>query len=63
MGIFINNAAITCNACGWGPFPGRESSSKKTDGSIYKECRWICPRCSSMVRLDEKTTPAPTKEN
>ena len=57
MGIFIRNAHINCTACGFGPFNGRESSSKRKDGSIYTECRWVCPRCSRMARLDEKTTP------
>jgi hypothetical protein len=58
MGIFIRNAQINCSACGFGPFTGRESSSKRKDGSIYTECRWVCPRCSRMARLDEKTTPS-----
>tara|TARA_R110000822_G_scaffold242130_3_gene371344 strand:- start:457 stop:657 length:201 start_codon:yes stop_codon:yes gene_type:complete len=59
MGIFIRNTHINCSACGYGPFSGRESSSKKKDGSIYTECRWVCPRCTRMARLDEKTIPAP----
>lgn len=63
MGLFIKNANISCHACGYGSFQGRESSSKRHDGSIYTECRWICPRCNRMVRLDEKTTPAPTKKD
>jgi len=62
MGVFIRNMQIKCNACGYGPFNGRESSSTNKDGSIYKECRWICPRCTRMVRLDETTVPAPAKK-
>lgn len=56
MGLFIKNAHIRCIACGYGPFQGRESSSKKSDGSIYTECKWVCPRCNRLARLDEKTT-------
>ena len=63
MGILIKNAHIKCTACGFGPFPGRESSSKRKDGSIYQECRWICPRCTNKVRLDEKIIPAKKKED
>jgi len=61
MGLFVKNSPINCNACGYGPFPGRESSSKTQNGSIYHECRWICPRCNRMVRLDEKTIPITKK--
>lgn len=63
MGLFVNNAHIRCTACGYGPFSGRESSSKRKDGSIYQECRWVCPRCTRMVRLDERTIPAKKKDD
>jgi DNA polymerase III alpha subunit (gram-positive type) len=61
MGLFVQNAHIRCPACGYGPFAGRESSTNNKNGSVYKECRWICPRCTRMIRLDEKTIPAETK--
>jgi len=63
MGLFVKNAHISCTACGYGTFPGRESSSKKSDGSIYQECRWICPRCNRLIRLDEKTISAENKKD
>ena len=63
MGLFVNNAHIGCTACGYKSFQGRESSSKRRDGSIYQECRWICPRCNTLVRLDERTIPAPKKDD
>ena len=63
MGIFVKNAQIRCSMCGHGPFRGRESSSKNKDGSIYTECRWVCPRCNRMARLDEKTTQPTSKED
>jgi len=62
MALFVKNAHINCTACGYGPFTGRESSSKRRDGSIYQECRWICPRCTRMVRLDERVVPAEPKK-
>ena len=62
MGVFIRNAHISCTACGYGTFSGRESSSKRRDGLIYQECRWVCPRCTRMVRLDKRTVEAPIKE-
>lgn len=63
MGRLINNASIHCTACGHGPFQGRESSSKRKDGSIYQECRWICPRCARLVRLDDRIITATKKED
>jgi hypothetical protein len=63
MSKFVKNAPIRCNRCGHGPFQGRESSSKRSDGSIHTECRWICPRCVSLVRLDEKVIPAKQKDD
>lgn len=61
MALLVNNAHIRCTTCGYGPFAGRESEQRNRDGSLYVECRWICPRCTSMVRLDEKTIPAEKK--
>jgi len=63
MGLFVKNAHIACPLCGYGTFQGRESSSKRHDGSIYQECRWICPRCARLARLDERTIPAPKKDD
>ena len=63
MANFINNTHIGCPDCGYGTFRGRESSIKNKDGSIQEECRWICPRCNRLARLDERTIPAPKKED
>lgn len=54
MGLFIKNSHLKCQACGHGPFQGKESSSKRSDGKIYQECRWTCPRCTRMIRLDTR---------
>jgi hypothetical protein len=63
MANLVNNTPIKCTACGYGPFRGRESSSKNRNGSIYTEYRWICPRCNRLVRLDEKTVKQPKKDD
>jgi len=52
MAEFIENRAIPCNMCGYGPIFGREEKTKTRDGMIL-ECRWFCPRCGALVRIDE----------
>jgi len=56
MGQYIRNMPIKCRSCGHGPFAGRESSYAKNK-TVFTECRWICPRCGSLTRLDTKETP------
>lgn len=52
MAEFIENRPISCNSCGYGPIFGQESKMNVRD-KILLECRWICPRCGSVVRIDE----------
>jgi hypothetical protein len=55
MGTLISNQPIGCSFCGYGPIIGQESQYE-TWNKIIKECRWTCPRCYNLVRLDEDTT-------
>ena len=57
MGVFIRNMHIKCTVCGYGSIIGKENSHTNENGSIYKECRWVCPRCNNMFRLDKKIIP------
>ena len=58
MGTFINNGIISCTFCGYENFRGKESSYTKPNGDILQECRWICPRCTKVVRVDERIVSA-----
>jgi len=62
MGVFISNRQIDCNFCGFPSVRGKENSSKKTNGELYVECRWICPRCGNLIRLDDKIVPSQKKD-
>ena len=48
----VENRPIGCNNCG-AMVTGRESAMETSKG-ILRECRWICPRCGSLVRVDEE---------
>jgi hypothetical protein len=50
---FIENRPISCQYCGYNPVFGTESTYKNGKKTIH-ECRWICPRCNNLARLDEK---------
>ena len=55
---YIENRPINCRTCGFGPVHGKESiTGKDRAGNTLVECRWICQRCTALVRLDEKTIP------
>jgi hypothetical protein len=49
---FIENRPIGCNMCGYNPVFGREDTYKR-GRSIVTECRWVCPRCNNLIRVDE----------
>ena len=51
----MENRAIGCQQCG-GMAHGRESSMKVREGILH-ECRWVCPRCGSLVRVHEELEP------
>lgn len=57
MPEYIENRPIGCNCCGYNPVFGVESQSE-LKGKIIVECKWTCPRCGNLVRLDEKTIDA-----
>jgi hypothetical protein len=56
MGEYIENKPMGCNVCGNYPIFGQENSTEVGDNVII-ECRWICDRCSNVVRVDEKAVP------
>lgn len=53
MGEIIENRAIGCNFCGYGPNNGREIHTKIHEG-IHREIRWACERCGRLLRVDEE---------
>lgn len=53
MAEYIENRPIGCNCCGYTPVFGVESQYKTRTG-IMLECKWTCPRCGNLLRLDEK---------
>jgi hypothetical protein len=57
MSEYIENRPIGCNCCGYNPVFGVESQFENK-GTIIIECKWTCPRCGNLVRLDEKTIDA-----
>jgi len=60
MGIYIENRPIGCLYCGYSPIFGAENSIS-VGKEIIEECRWVCPRCGRLVRVDERKIP--TKQN
>lgn len=48
----IENRPIGCSRCG-AMVQGRESEMNTSKG-ILRECRWICPRCGTLVRVHEE---------
>ena len=53
---FIENRPIPCNMCGYNPIYGREDVYKR--GTVMvTECRWTCPRCNNLIRVDEEENP------
>ena len=48
----MENRPLPCNSCG-AVAHGRESSMKTREGMLH-ECRWVCPRCGSLVRVHEE---------
>jgi RNase P subunit RPR2 len=48
----IENRPIGCTNCG-AQVNGRESSVRTREGILH-ECRWVCPRCGVLVRVDEE---------
>lgn len=53
MPLLIENRPIGCNRCGYGPVHGREDTTI-SEGAAIREVRWICPRCNSLIRVDEE---------
>jgi len=53
MAEYIENRPVSCSSCGNYPVYGQESSTEVKDGTLL-ECRWTCPRCGNLVRVDEK---------
>ena len=53
MAEYIENRPVGCNCCGYNPVFGVESQSE-VNNKIIVECKWTCPRCGNLVRLDEK---------
>lgn len=54
MAEYIENRPIGCNCCGYNPVFGVESKNE-VKGKTIVECKWTCPRCGNLVRLDEAT--------
>lgn len=48
----IENRPIGCNRCG-AQVNGRESQYDTSKGMVT-ECRWTCPRCGTLVRVEEE---------
>lgn len=48
----IENRPMPCSSCG-AVAQGRESSMNTPQGVLH-ECRWICPRCGTLVRVHEE---------
>ena len=53
MGRLIENRPVSCRACNYGPVYGKEDTSNTPQGTLL-EVRWTCPRCGSLVRVDEE---------
>lgn len=48
----IENRPMGCGRCG-AQVQGRESSMNTREGLLH-ECRWTCPRCGTLVRVEEE---------
>ena len=48
----IENRPIGCQHCG-AQIIGRESEMNTPQG-ILRECRWTCPRCGRLARVEEE---------
>ena len=48
----IDNRPIGCTFCG-SQCQGRESSMETREGILH-ECRWTCPKCGQLARLEEE---------
>ena len=48
----IENRPIGCPHCG-AQVNGRESSMNTPKGILH-ECRWTCPRCGNLARVEEE---------
>lgn len=48
----IENRPIACNKC-HALVTGKESAMQTPKG-LLRECRWICPRCGTLVRIHEE---------
>ena len=53
MPNLIENRPIGCHICHYGPIFGREDKMNTPQG-ILLEVRWVCPKCGSLVRVDEE---------
>lgn len=53
MPRLIENRAVGCGSCGYGPIYGQESQTK-VDAGLHLEVRWVCPKCGRLVRVDEE---------
>ena len=62
MAEFIENRPVTCNVCGAYPIYGQESTYRDRK-DIVRECRWVCSRCTNLVRVDENRTHEEPKTN
>jgi len=48
----VENRPIGCQFCG-AMVTGRESSTI-VGNRVLKECRWTCPRCGRLARVEEE---------
>ena len=45
----VRNVPITCPSCRV-MVSGRETPSKRSDGTVVYECLWRCSRCGSQLK-------------
>jgi DNA-directed RNA polymerase subunit RPC12/RpoP len=55
MGVYIQNKPIACPYCGNMIKEGRERKTPQEPNKMLVECVWICHRCGSTARRDQKT--------
>jgi hypothetical protein len=53
MGSLIENRPVGCTSCGYGPVNGNEHQYN-IGGKLMMEVRWVCPRCGTLIRIDEE---------
>ena len=46
----VTNRPIGCSFCD-AQIQGRVTPKKDGTGRVYNECRWVCPRCSNLVKV------------